>query len=103
MTVPDAPIYIIESSSASWNSKPITHLYNVHMEQTQETTSEAETHGVVTLRLVLQRSVVELQLAKGVSQILQQIAHKGEESRITKNCQAGADKELLINWVWHYH
>jgi hypothetical protein len=41
------------------------------VQQSQEAAAEAKAHCVVHLRLKLQRSVVQLELAKGLTQVLQ--------------------------------
>ncbi len=48
----------------------MTHLDNLHVQQPQEATSEAESHGVVDFGLILEGGIVQLELPQGLAKIL---------------------------------
>lgn len=48
-----------------------THLYNLHVQQPQESTAEAKAHGIVDLGFEFECCVIQLQLIQRLTQVLQ--------------------------------
>lgn len=60
----------VVSQSTNIKMGPGPHLHDLHVQQAQEAAAEAEAHGVVDLRLKLERRIVQLQLAQSLAQVL---------------------------------